>query len=400
MPARILIVDDEPHVAQLIERYLSPEGYECAIAGSGEEAMALLHQDRFDLVITDIMMPGMSGMDLLNVANRLQAPMPVLLVTAVDDRDTGMAALQLGAAGFVIKPFKQNDILFNVARALMTGRPPDAETGASHVPAGAPSETARDQSSGAPQRIVADEAVGLITSGTSDSELMQRFNLSSDGLARLLDELVARGKLSPKDVEQRRSLSPESVTLDVSRTAPKSGAKPLIKASEAAQCVKSGMDDVDIMNRYGLSAKGLRSLYQKLVDSGLVNPEDFYLHSTSPATFQLVDDVRSMPRRHLAVAAEIYEPSRPHIVGLLSDITEAGVGTEGIAAEVGRIKEFIIPTRGMVPYEDIRVRAKCLWSEAASTEAEAIAGFQIVQITPAHLAGLRALIKYLAFVDT
>ncbi len=388
MPARILIVDDEPHVAQLIERYLSPEGYECAIAGSGEEAMALLHQDRFDLVITDIMMPGMSGMDLLNVVNRLQAPMPVLLVTAVDDRDTGMAALQLGAAGFVIKPFKQNDILLNVARALMAGRPPDAETGASHVPAGAP------------QRIVADEAVSLITSGTSDSELMQRFNLSSDGLARLLDELVARGKLSPKDVEERRSLSPETVTLDVSRTAPKSGAKPLIKASEAAQCVKSGMDDVDIMNRYGLSAKGLRSLYQKLVDSGLVNPEDFYLHSTSPAIFQLVDDVRSMPRRHLAVAAEIYEPSRPHIVGLLSDITEAGVGTEGIAAEVGRIKEFIIPTRGMVPYEDIRVRAKCLWSEAASTEAEAIAGFQIVQITPAHLAGLRALIKYLAFVDT
>ena len=116
--ARILIVDDEPNIGDLLSRWLTAEGYECAVAENGETAVTLLENNHFDLVVSDIMMPGMSGMDLLTVAKTLFADIAVVMVTAVDDRKTAIMALDLGAYGYVIKPFDRNEILINVANAL------------------------------------------------------------------------------------------------------------------------------------------------------------------------------------------------------------------------------------------------------------------------------------------
>jgi len=116
--ARILIVDDEPSIGDLLSRWLTVEGYGCAVAENGETAVTLLENDHFDLVVSDIMMPGMSGMDLLTVIKTLFADIAVVMVTAVDDRKTAIMALDLGAYGYVIKPFDRNEILINVANAL------------------------------------------------------------------------------------------------------------------------------------------------------------------------------------------------------------------------------------------------------------------------------------------
>jgi putative two-component system response regulator len=116
--ARILIVDDEPDVCVLISRWLTSEGYLCDTANDGQMAVPLLEQTEFDLVVSDIMMPGMSGISLLKVGRSLFPNTAFVMVTALDDRSTAVLALDLGAYGYVIKPFDRNEILISVVNAL------------------------------------------------------------------------------------------------------------------------------------------------------------------------------------------------------------------------------------------------------------------------------------------
>ncbi len=115
---RVLVVDDEPHIGHLLSRWLAAEGYECVTAHSGESAIELLEGSEFHLVVSDIMMPGMSGMELLTFLRNQFPEIAVIMVTAVDDRKTAILALDLGAFGYVIKPFDKNEIIINVANAL------------------------------------------------------------------------------------------------------------------------------------------------------------------------------------------------------------------------------------------------------------------------------------------
>ena len=115
---RILIVDDEPHVAELLSRWLRAQRYDCAVAFSAEAALALLETVEFHLVFCDIMMPGMSGLDLLRIVRKKFPKVAVLMVTAVDDRSTAILTLELGAYGYIIKPFQMNEILIHAADAL------------------------------------------------------------------------------------------------------------------------------------------------------------------------------------------------------------------------------------------------------------------------------------------
>jgi putative two-component system response regulator len=116
--ANILIVDDEPDVCELLSRWLTSEGYSCDTATNGRMAVQLLEQKEFDLLISDIMMPGMSGIDLLKVVRGLFLDTAVVMVTAVADRKTAVLALDLGAYGYVIKPFDENEILISVVNAM------------------------------------------------------------------------------------------------------------------------------------------------------------------------------------------------------------------------------------------------------------------------------------------
>ncbi len=115
---KILIVDDEPHISEILSRWLTSEGYRCVTASDGETALKFMEQQTFHLLISDIMMPGMSGIDLLTITRPLYPDLAVLMVTAVDDRKTAILTLELGAYGYIIKPFDKNEILISVASAL------------------------------------------------------------------------------------------------------------------------------------------------------------------------------------------------------------------------------------------------------------------------------------------
>lgn len=115
---RLLLVDDEPFVTRILSRILEPEGYECATAGSAAEALEKLASGDYSLLISDIMMPETSGLELLAEVRDRHPDVAVIMVTAVDDRETAIRTLQLGAYGYVIKPFDQNEVVINVANAL------------------------------------------------------------------------------------------------------------------------------------------------------------------------------------------------------------------------------------------------------------------------------------------
>ena len=118
-PAKILIVDDEPSVCQILQRWLQAAGHTCETAGNAQEAWRKLEEADTALLISDIKMPGKSGMQLLAEAKeRFGDWVAVVMVTAFDDRAIAIHALELGAYGYIAKPFERNEVLINVVNAL------------------------------------------------------------------------------------------------------------------------------------------------------------------------------------------------------------------------------------------------------------------------------------------
>ncbi len=267
---RVLVADDEPDIGLLLCRYLSCDGYDCSTALSGEEALRLLEAEEFHLLIADIMMPGMSGIDLLNIVRSLYPKLAVLMVTGVDDRDTGILALELGAYGYIVKPFERNEILINAANALERRRLAIAQRDKtpSSMPSARPDLRRRQAI-----RISARQAVKRIRSGMDSATLMKKFNLSAKALHSLQDQLVAAGHLRQSEISQLEFADPGTVMIDLSEAfhPMHDSQKPEISASDALKCIRSGMDDSDLVKRYKISAKGLRSLFRKLVAAGVVD---------------------------------------------------------------------------------------------------------------------------------
>ena len=127
MNPSILIVEDEESIRELMQIALSRDRYEVTTASSGESAVDLLKRRRFDLVLLDIHMPRMSGLDVLTTMKRLGRTMPpVLIVTANCSIDTVNQAMQLGCSGYVAKPFQPAELCARVAKALASRTGPKA----------------------------------------------------------------------------------------------------------------------------------------------------------------------------------------------------------------------------------------------------------------------------------
>lgn len=114
----ILVVDDEPSVCGLVCRALGSEGYRCYAAADGGEAIEMLQEQSFDLVVSDVAMPGMSGIDLLTHVHDERLDVGVVMITGMEDREVAIKALELGAYGYVFKPFKPTEIVVPVKNAL------------------------------------------------------------------------------------------------------------------------------------------------------------------------------------------------------------------------------------------------------------------------------------------
>jgi putative nucleotidyltransferase with HDIG domain len=114
----VLVVDDEPAARKLLTIYLGAPDYYCAMASNGEEALVTLQRERFDAVISDLQMPGMSGMELLAEVRRRHPRVAFLVTTGVDDVDVGVQAMRSGADDYLVKPLLESAVVASLERAL------------------------------------------------------------------------------------------------------------------------------------------------------------------------------------------------------------------------------------------------------------------------------------------
>ena len=100
----VLVVDDDPAVSRVVQRMLTAKGYEVVAVNNGQEAIDTIWKRRFDLVLSDIQMPGMSGVDLLSIVRAYDLDVPVILMTGTPTLQTAVEALRLGALQYLVKP--------------------------------------------------------------------------------------------------------------------------------------------------------------------------------------------------------------------------------------------------------------------------------------------------------
>jgi putative two-component system response regulator len=115
---RVLIVDDEEPIRGLLARLLGAHGYECVTAESAAAGRRVLEEAPVALVLSDVNMPGESGLDFTREVLRVHPDTAVVMVTGMDDRRYAEAAIEVGAYGYVLKPFKPNELIINVGNAL------------------------------------------------------------------------------------------------------------------------------------------------------------------------------------------------------------------------------------------------------------------------------------------
>ncbi|MGH9434732.1 MAG: sigma-54-dependent transcriptional regulator, partial [Terriglobia bacterium] len=114
----ILIVEDEIKMQRLLELSLSAEGYVTRLAAEAETGLKLLRQEQVDLVITDLKLPGMDGLEFLQAVKRVDAHLPVVVMTAFGTIETAVEAMKAGAADYVLKPFPLEEIKLIVKKEL------------------------------------------------------------------------------------------------------------------------------------------------------------------------------------------------------------------------------------------------------------------------------------------
>src|SRR5438309_2547747 len=124
MPAeRILIVDDEEPIRDFVSAMLSSANYVCSQSGSGKDALdRLISGEQFELMLSDLMMPEMDGIALLEASKERFPDMPVIMVTAVTDVSVALGAIRNGAYDYLLKPFERDQLLATVRRAMENRR--------------------------------------------------------------------------------------------------------------------------------------------------------------------------------------------------------------------------------------------------------------------------------------
>ena len=125
-PARVLVVEDERDIAALVAYHLTREGYRVSTAGSGDEALQTASTDRPDIVVLDLMLPGLSGYDVIQELRRRSGleDVPVIFLTARREESDRIRGFELGADDYITKPFSPQELVLRVGTILRRVRAP------------------------------------------------------------------------------------------------------------------------------------------------------------------------------------------------------------------------------------------------------------------------------------
>jgi DNA-binding NtrC family response regulator len=118
----ILVVEDEAKLRRLVELQLADEGFQVQSTPDAESALQILNKESFDLLLTDFRLPGMNGLDFLQAAKRIDAQMPVVIMTAYGSVESAVDAMKAGASDYVLKPFSLAELVLVIRKELDTNR--------------------------------------------------------------------------------------------------------------------------------------------------------------------------------------------------------------------------------------------------------------------------------------
>ncbi len=124
MPSRILVVEDDPDIAELVEHHLSRAGFSTCVVGTGTDALAQIRQ-RPDLVVLDLMLPGLSGLEICRKmrSDPQTASVPIIMLTARAEEESRVQGLELGADDYVTKPFSPRELVARLRAVLRRTQP-------------------------------------------------------------------------------------------------------------------------------------------------------------------------------------------------------------------------------------------------------------------------------------
>lgn len=119
MAGKILVIDDELDMLMLLKMLIEDNtSYEVVTTNSPTEAIRILKENHYDLIITDLKMPGMDGIELFDEFKEIKPDVPVIIITAYGSPETADEAMKKGVADFITKPFRKDSILFTINRVL------------------------------------------------------------------------------------------------------------------------------------------------------------------------------------------------------------------------------------------------------------------------------------------
>ena len=162
---RILIIEDEPSFVEALEFLLSKEGFTVEVASSGDQGLTLFERNGYDLVLLDLMLPGMSGVEVCKEI-RKSSSVPIIMLTAKDDEIDKVIGLELGADDYVTKPYSARELVARI-KAVLRRRSAVSSLGGSTLTAG-------------PVRIDVDAHIVYINDVQTNFPLKE-FELTSQG---------------------------------------------------------------------------------------------------------------------------------------------------------------------------------------------------------------------------
>lgn len=134
MTANILLIEDDPSTASALAKVLQDEGYAVTVAPRGDQGLEVARQRPCDLVITDLRLPGLSGMDLISRLHAANPKLPIIMMTAHGTTETAIEAMKLGACEYLVKPFEADELLDLVSSAVASSRRMSESVEVGHAP--------------------------------------------------------------------------------------------------------------------------------------------------------------------------------------------------------------------------------------------------------------------------
>ncbi|MEW6349046.1 MAG: hypothetical protein AB1646_08280 [Thermodesulfobacteriota bacterium] len=304
----------------------------------------------------------------------------------------------------------------------------------------------------AKRRIAIKDALKDIRLGMSDIWIMRKYRIDARGLQSLLQKLVERGDLKSADVEERitgltnarvltdaqvQELATEMGQTKVPVAA--AGSDRIVKATDLVRDIRGGMDDYDLMEKYSLSAKGLKNAFDKLAHAGAISRKELDRRMpTYDSTVDIGDVVRDMgidegvrvkphtvwespkptkanaervrtavepdfgvfqeePREQtrgtLVFPVPIFNAKTPKVVGRVQDVSETGVVAVGLACKSGESGVFVVEPTDFGPIESFRFAAQCQWVK--NETGETVVALRITRMSEQDKSRLRKVIQTL-----